>query len=224
MRSRPRWARSCRARWCVSTRFRWASTPRPPSSNDKKLLRGAPRQGECSLMALPVSESLRQVLVATLEKCRRDGVFEGDLPAIAIERPKKAEHGDFATTVALALAKRAKKNPREVAEMLRTQLVDPEGLVTSSDVAGPGFLNFRIADRVWRATLGEVLSRGAEYGRGQAPAGSPRILVEYVSANPTGPLHVGHGRCAAIGDGVARLITFAGYDVSREFYINDAGN
>ena len=87
-------------------------------------------------MALPVSERLRQVLVATLEKCRQSGMFEGDLPAIAIERPKKAEHGDYATTVALALAKRAKKNPREVAEAVRAQLVDPEGLVASSDVAG----------------------------------------------------------------------------------------
>ena len=174
-------------------------------------------------MALAVSERLRQVLVATLEKCRNGGLFEGDLPEVPIERPKKAEHGDFATTVALALAKRAKKNPREVAEQIRKQLHDPEGLVASSDIAGPGFLNFRIADRVWRATLGEVLARGAEYGRGQA-RGAERILVEYVSANPTGPLHVGHGRCAAIGDGVARLLTFAGYGVAREFYVNDAGN
>ena len=174
-------------------------------------------------MALAVSERLRQVLVATLEKCRDAGLFEGELPEVPLERPKKAEHGDFATTAALALAKRAKKNPREVAETLRKNLVDPEGLVASADIAGPGFLNFRIADRVWRATLHEVLARGADYGRGQA-RGAERILVEYVSANPTGPLHVGHGRCAAIGDGVARLLTFAGYDVAREFYVNDAGN
>jgi arginyl-tRNA synthetase len=174
-------------------------------------------------MALAVSERLRQVLVATLEKCRADGLFEGELPEVPIERPKKAEHGDFATTVALALAKRAKKNPREVAELVRKNLVDPDGLVASADIAGPGFLNVRIADRVWRATLGEVLSRGADYGRGKASS-AERILVEYVSANPTGPLHVGHGRCAAIGDGVARLLTFAGYSVAREFYVNDAGN
>src|SRR5690242_7761938 len=141
-------------------------------------------------MALAVSERLRQVIVATLEKCRDAGAFEGELPPVAIERPKKAEHGDFATTVALALAKRAKKNPREVAGLLQTQLVDPDGLVASVEIAGPGFLNFRVADRVWRRALGEVLSRGSDYGRGHAQP-AERILVEFVSANPTGPLHVG---------------------------------
>jgi arginyl-tRNA synthetase len=171
-----------------------------------------------------VSERLQEVLERTVAACRDAGLFEGELPPIALERPKRSEHGDFASNVALTLAKRARKNPRQVADELRNRLHDPEGLVAAVEVAGPGFLNFRIADRVWRAALADILAQGDAYGRLAARQPAVRVLIEYVSANPTGPLHVGHGRCAAIGDALARLLAFAGYDVSREFYVNDAGN
>src|SRR5215831_7701266 len=175
-------------------------------------------------MVWAVSKRLERVLVRTLEAVRADGTFSGDLPPIVLERPKRPEHGDRSTNVALPLAKRAKANPLVLAEAIRARLDDPEGLVAETTVAGPGFLNFRIADRVWRAVLGQVLAAGEGYGRGTPQKDAPRVLLEYVSANPTGPLHVGHGRCAAIGDAVARLLAFAGHDVAREFYVNDAGN
>jgi arginyl-tRNA synthetase len=172
----------------------------------------------------PVVERLRRVLVQTLEVCRAAGLYEGDLPAVALERPKRPEHGDFATNVALLLGKRAQGGPRKLAEALCEKLHDPDHIVAKVEVAGPGFLNIRIADGVWRDVLGEVLARGLDYGRGRADPNAPSVLIEYVSANPTGPLHVGHGRGAAIGDALARLLTFAGLTVSREFYVNDAGN
>ncbi|HJZ87919.1 MAG TPA: arginine--tRNA ligase [Polyangia bacterium] len=175
-------------------------------------------------MSVPISDRLRGVLERTLTDLRAAGVFEGELPPVQIERPKRAEHGDLSTNVALALAKRAHLSPRQLAETIRGRLSDPERLVAQAEVAGPGFLNFRLSDRVWQAVLGELLSEGPDYGRGAGEPAAPRVLVEYVSANPTGPLHIGHGRCAAIGDAVARLLRFAGYDVAREFYINDAGN
>jgi len=152
-------------------------------------------------MVWAVSKRLERVLVRTLEAVRADGAFSGDLPPVVLERPKRPEHGDQSTNIALVLANRAGiKPPRKLAEHIRSRLDDPEGLVAAVEIAGPGFLNFRIADRVWRDALGEVLAAGADFGRGPPGRDAPRVLIEYVSANPTGPLHVGHGRCAAIGD------------------------
>ncbi|MBI5481305.1 MAG: arginine--tRNA ligase [Deltaproteobacteria bacterium] len=170
-----------------------------------------------------VQQSLQQVLRATLEECKDAGLFRCELPEIAISRPKRAEHGDFATNIALVLAQRAGRPPRALAEEIVGHLVDPEGMIAQVDVAGPGFLNFRIADAYWLRLLGEVLHTGDEFGRGSA-ASPGRINVEFVSANPTGPLHVGHGRGAAVGDALCRLLRFAGYHVGSEYYVNDAGN
>ena len=170
-----------------------------------------------------VQQALQQVLRATLEECKDAGLFRCELPEIMISRPKRAEHGDFASNVALVLAQRAGRPPRALAEDIVAHLTDPEGIIASVEVAGPGFLNFKIADAYWLRLMGEVLNAGDEFGRGTAPSPG-RINVEFVSANPTGPLHVGHGRGAAVGDALCRLMRFAGYQVGSEYYVNDAGN
>ncbi len=139
---------------------------------------------------------------------------------IHLERPKQAGHGDFATNLALQLAKPLKKNPREVAAQLVAELPSSP-LVAGREVAGAGFINFTLAAGAKTAVVGEVLARGADYGRGKR--GGPKVLVEFVSANPTGPLHVGHGRGAAYGASLAAVLDFAGFEVTREYYVNDAG-
>jgi arginyl-tRNA synthetase len=145
---------------------------------------------------------------------------DGPLQEIRLEKPRQKEHGDFATSLPLALAKRAGMPPREVAELIVRNL-PPSDLVESAEVAGPGFINFRVTDAWLHSALREALERGAAYGRAE-PSGR-RAQVEFVSANPTGPLHIGHARNAALGDALARLFQFTGWDVEREFYFNDAG-
>ncbi|GAB4257937.1 arginine--tRNA ligase [Deferrisoma sp.] len=140
-----------------------------------------------------------------------------------VELPRNPEHGDFATNLALVLGAAVKRPPRQVAEILTAHLEDPEGLVASVEVAGPGFLNVRLRPSAWTRVLRDVEREGPAFGRSEAGRGE-RVQVEFVSANPTGPLHVGHGRGAAVGDVLARLLEFAGYRVEREYYVNDAGN
>lgn len=139
---------------------------------------------------------------------------------IKLETPRQKEHGDFATSLALSLAKRVGMPPREVAELIVRNL-PPSDLVASAEVAGPGFINFRVTDAWLHSVLRETVQRGAAYGRAE-PSGR-RADVEFVSANPTGPLHIGHARNAALGDALARLLEFTGWEVQREFYFNDAG-
>lgn len=145
---------------------------------------------------------------------------------IVLERPREAAHGDFACSVALQLAKRLKRNPRQLAEALAAAMralpAFADGTVASVDVAGAGFINVRLAPRAKYSVVARALTEGADFGRGR-PQHAERIQVEFVSANPTGPLHVGHGRCAAYGASLASVLAFAGHEVQREFYINDAG-
>ena len=155
-------------------------------------------------------------------------VAAGDLPAglstdnVTAEPPRDAAHGDMATNAAMVLAKPAGMKPRDIADKLAVLLAaDPR--VTSVEVAGPGFLNLRLADSIWQGLAGAVLASGTDYGRGDLGAGKT-VNVEYVSANPTGPLHVGHTRGAVFGDALASLLDFAGWDVTREYVINDGGN
>jgi len=150
-----------------------------------------------------------------------------DLPApvITLDRPRDPSHGDIACNIAMQLAKPLKKNPRELAQALvDAVLADPAGagLVESAEVAGPGFINLRLAVANKQAVVALVLAEGACYGKTNAGAGR-KVLVEFVSANPTGPLHVGHGRQGALGDAMSSLLEAQGYDVLREFYYNDAG-
>jgi arginyl-tRNA synthetase len=146
----------------------------------------------------------------------------GTLPAFEIEKPKSPEHGDFASNAALVLAKPLRQPPRRIAEILLKGMRVPEGLLQKVEIAGPGFINFFLADHYWLQVLPEILRQGESYGDCAIGAGR-RVQVEFVSANPTGPLHIGHGRGAALGDALARLLARAGYKVEREYYINDVG-
>ncbi len=139
---------------------------------------------------------------------------------ILLERPKQASHGDFATNVALQLAKPLKRNPRQLAALLLAELPSSP-LLAKTEVAGAGFINFTLATAAKTGVVSEVLARGADFGRGANK--NTRVQVEFVSANPTGPLHVGHGRGAAYGASLADVLAFAGYGVTREYYVNDAG-
>jgi arginyl-tRNA synthetase len=142
---------------------------------------------------------------------------------IAVDRPREAAHGDYATNAALVLAKAARRKPRELAQTLASSLQAAlTDLIEVPEIAGPGFINLRLKPAARQAVVRAILAAGERYGQSDARRGE-RVLVEFVSANPTGPLHVGHGRQAALGDAIANLLTWQGCDVSREFYYNDAG-
>jgi len=144
-----------------------------------------------------------------------------DLSRVVVEPPRDAAHGDMATNAAMVLAKEARAKPRDLAEQIATRL-RADDLIASVDVAGPGFINLTLKASAWSDALRTVLREGASYGR-SATGAAGKVNVEYVSANPTGPMHVGHCRGAVFGDALASLLAFAGYDVTREYYINDAG-
>ena len=169
---------------------------------------------------------LRALIQQGIDALRAHGTLPADAatPDFVVERPKDRSHGDFSTNAAMLLAKAAKSNPRALAQALLplVQAADTTGLLAAVDIAGPGFLNFRVAPAAWQAQLREIHTAGAQYGRNDSGRGH-RAGVEYVSANPTGPLHVGHGRAAVIGDCIARVLAANGWDVMREFYYNDAG-
>ncbi|HAT32070.1 MAG TPA: arginine--tRNA ligase [Janthinobacterium sp.] len=146
-------------------------------------------------------------------------------PTVVLERPRDPAHGDVACNIAMQLAKQLKLNPRELAQnIVAALLADPagKGLIEAADIAGPGFINLRVAAAAKQAVVGTVLRQGAAFGKSDAGAGK-RVIIEFVSANPTGPLHVGHGRQGALGDALAALFDSQGYAVTREFYYNDAG-
>lgn len=144
-----------------------------------------------------------------------------DLSRITVEPPRDVSHGDLATNAAMVLSKQVGQNPRALAETIAAPLREDKD-VASVEVAGPGFINLRLSDGFWQARLGDMLAAATDYGRSTIGAGR-KINVEYVSANPTGPMHVGHCRGAVVGDALANVLAFAGYDVTKEYYINDAG-
>ncbi|PLW84240.1 arginine--tRNA ligase [Kineobactrum sediminis] len=169
-----------------------------------------------------MKEELSQLIQQALDTL----VAEGQLPAatrpgITIDRTRDPSHGDLASNVALTLAKTAGKNPRELAGLICAALPSA-GFVSKTEIAGPGFINFFLTSDSSQAVIGRVLAEGARYGCSNT-GGGRKVQVEFVSANPTGPLHVGHGRGAAVGDSLCRLLTATGWDVSSEFYYNDAG-
>jgi arginyl-tRNA synthetase len=143
------------------------------------------------------------------------------LPEIMVERTRERAHGDFATNFAMLLAKPARRKPRELAELL-VAAIEPGIEISRIEIAGPGFINFHLGTRAWHGVVRAALEHGAAFGRSKSGAGQ-RVQVEFVSANPTGPLHVGHGRGAAYGAAVADLLEAVGFDVHREYYVNDAG-
>jgi arginyl-tRNA synthetase len=165
---------------------------------------------------------LNELVGTALDALRAEGLFEGETPtALAIERTREKSHGDFACNAAMVLAKVARRKPRELAEQIVERLPTSEKVATV-EIAGPGFINFFMTPAAFQAVVGEVLEAGEAYGRSTVGDGKS-VQVEFVSANPTGPLHVGHGRGAAYGATVADLLAAAGFRVHREYYVNDAG-
>ncbi|SLN16758.1 Arginine--tRNA ligase [Roseovarius albus] len=166
---------------------------------------------------------IRELVLDALAKMQTAGDLpEGlDLKNVAVEPPRDAAHGDMATNAAMVLAKPAKMKPRDIADKLAV-LLSEDARITSAEVAGPGFLNLRLADSLWHGVVRAALAAGNDFGRSDMGAGQ-KVNVEYVSANPTGPLHVGHTRGAVFGDALASLLDFVGFDVTREYYINDGG-
>ncbi len=165
---------------------------------------------------MTANDAIRAALVQAAERLGAPGAD------VALERPRDPAHGDLSSNLALTLAKVLRAKPREVADRLVAVLDVPPVLVRKTEIAGPGFINFFLAEAELAAVLGTVLTAGPGYGRSASGHGTA-INVEFVSANPTGPLHVGHGRGAALGDAIASLLEWVGYTVTREFYVNDAG-
>lgn len=165
----------------------------------------------------------RGVVVAAVQALQQQGALPAEIKtdAITLEPPRDATHGDMATNAAMVLAGQAKQKPRDIAEKLAEYLRAADG-ITEIDIAGPGFINIRLQPEVWRKQIAVMLREGNSYGNSTMGAGK-RVNVEYVSANPTGPLHIGHARGAVYGDALATLLLKAGYNVTKEYYINDAG-
>ena len=166
---------------------------------------------------------LRELVLQAIKSLQNDTILPADLalPGFVIERARSREHGDFACNIAMLLAKPARAKPRELAEKLVAAL-PTNALVEKVEIAGPGFINFYLAPSAYHAEVRQILDRGDAYGRSESGAGKT-VGLEFVSANPTGPLHVGHGRNAVIGDCLSRLFDATGWSVKREFYYNDAG-
>lgn len=168
-------------------------------------------------------EIVESLVRSALEAAVAAGELSIDLPVDpAVERPRDLAHGDWASSIALRCAKQAHMNPRQIAEIVAGHIESaPE--IESVEIAGPGFINVKLSDAALQSVFKAARSQDADYGRGHAGDGV-KVDLEFISANPTGPMHLGHGRWAALGDAMGNVLSFAGYDVTREFYINDAGN
>ncbi len=169
-----------------------------------------------------MKERLLEKVESAVAKLLAEAGDSGAAPAVSLEVPRQAEHGDFACNAALVLAKRLKQPPRQIAERLMEALASGDGLIERMEVAGPGFVNVWLAEARWHDLLTRILAAGPEYGRA-TPETKRSIQVEFVSANPTGPLTLGHGRQAVLGDCIARLLEAVGHDVTREYYFNNGG-
>ncbi len=169
-------------------------------------------------------QHVRQVIDDTLWALREKGLlgFEA-IPNYSVEVPKNLEHGDWACNVAMVMSKTVGKKPPELADLIIGNLVDRHSVIVNVEKAGPGFLNIRLKDVVFQRVAAEVLKAGTQFGRKAPKSTGKKVMVEFVSANPTGPVHIGHARGAFMGDAIARLLDAAGHDVTREFYINDFG-
>ncbi|MBL8924221.1 MAG: arginine--tRNA ligase [Myxococcaceae bacterium] len=169
-------------------------------------------------------QHVRAVIDETLRALKAKGVISFDaIPNYSIDAPKSAEHGDWACNVAMVMSKAVGKKPPELADAIIANLVDAQAIIVSVERAGPGFLNLRLKDVVFQRVAREVLAAGAQFGRRAPKSTGKKVMVEFVSANPTGPVHIGHARGAFMGDAISRLLDAAGHDVTREFYINDSG-
>ena len=170
-----------------------------------------------------IRNRILQMLENAIAPLIKDIPLESACPALELGIPKVAAHGDYASNVALGLTRILKRNPREIAQQIVGNFEDPDRIVEKIEIAGPGFINFFVTGTAWKIVLQEIMSQGESYGR-QTLGQGRKVQVEFVSANPTGPLHIGHGRGAATGDVLANILAACGYVVEREYYINDAGN
>ncbi len=152
----------------------------------------------------------------------KDDLPSSNFPEIEVEEPKAGSHGDFSTNISMVMASIQKMPPRKIAEEIINKIHDPDGIVDKTEIAGPGFINFFLNKHSWHPVLRKIHEQDALYGASNIGKGK-KIQVEFVSANPTGPLHVGHGRGAAVGDSVANILLFCGYNVEKEYYVNDSG-
>ena len=168
-------------------------------------------------------EHIETRIAAALASMKADGILPADIDTrnVDLEPTREAAHGDLASNAAMVLAKAAKKKPRDIAEALKA-IIEKESIVSAASIAGPGFLNLTLVPAAWQKVVGQVLGKGRDFGRTDVGKGEA-VNVEYVSANPTGPMHVGHCRGAVFGDALANLLAFTGWKVTREYYINDAG-
>ncbi|ALN77914.1 arginine--tRNA ligase [Staphylococcus agnetis] len=168
-------------------------------------------------------DQVKQTLVDEIKKSIQQAGITDDVPAIKIEIPKDEKNGDYSTNIAMVLTKIAKRNPREIATLIVENLDATKAHVKSIDIAGPGFINFYLDSSYLYEVIDQAMEKDERFGYADVPK-NEKILVEYVSANPTGDLHIGHARNAAVGDTLCNILKAAGYDVTREYYINDAGN
>jgi arginyl-tRNA synthetase len=170
-----------------------------------------------------MKKKIDDILTKTMQNCFEKGYLQNTLlPDYVIEIPNNSDHGHFATNLPLSLASSQKSKPLEIARTIVDNLEDNRSIIERAEIAGPGFINFLIKDIEWYRLLLRITVPKGQYGSSSIGAGE-RVLMEFVSANPTGPLHLGHGRGAALGDTISRILSFCGFDVVREFYINDAG-
>ena len=170
-----------------------------------------------------MKKGLNDIIRRAMQRAQEQGeLAEGTLPPLIVEYPKDERHGDYTTNCAMILASRMAKPPRAIAETIIRFIEDAEGIIERVEVAGPGFINFFLKEAYWHYFLREADRQGERYGAGELGKGK-RALVEFLSANPTGPLHIGHGRIAAFGDSLANLLEKVGYEVEREYYVNDRG-
>ncbi len=172
-----------------------------------------------------MKEILNEILRKAIESCPPELGLSSlpDIPPVFVEVPRDRSHGDYVTSVAMSLASRVRKRPREIAERIIEFIEDSTHYLEKVEVAEPGFINFFLSKKYWYNCLGKIHRSGSFYGRSELGKGI-RVLLEFVSANPTGPLHIGHGRGAAVGDSLANILSAAGYEVFREYYINDTGS
>ena len=171
-----------------------------------------------------MKKAIKEIIECALDKARGSGELElTNVPDVVIEKPKDEKLGDFATNIAMTLARSEKKNPKVIADIICRHIGNDMTGLDSVDIAGPGFLNIKMSQKFFLDRLTEAVKRGNDFGKSNAGEGI-KIIIEFVSANPTGPLHIGHGRGAAVGDALARILKKTGYDLSTEYYVNDVGN
>jgi len=171
-----------------------------------------------------MKKKLIELLEKAINSCLKKGILkETDIPSIEVALPREGAHGDYASNIAMVLASSQREAPRRIAERIVENIDDDDGIIDKTEIAGPGFINFFIRHTAWAALLDEVDELGDRYGQ-SAIGKNSKVQVEFVSANPTGPLHIGHARGAVIGDVIAGILQASGFSLSREYYINDAGN